>query len=52
MLALPAVEAGQALADLVEISQQIESAVLADREGAVLASTFADEAVPANAPVG
>jgi predicted regulator of Ras-like GTPase activity (Roadblock/LC7/MglB family) len=42
VLALPAVEAGQALADLVEISQQIESALLADREGAVLASTFAD----------
>ncbi|HSK15924.1 MAG TPA: roadblock/LC7 domain-containing protein [Gaiellaceae bacterium] len=36
-------EAGQALADLVEISQQIESAVLADRDGAVLASTLADE---------
>jgi predicted regulator of Ras-like GTPase activity (Roadblock/LC7/MglB family) len=38
------VDAAQALADLVEISSQIESAVLADAEGAVLASTFADEA--------
>ena len=33
-------DAAQALADLVEISSQIESAVLADGEGAVLASTF------------
>jgi predicted regulator of Ras-like GTPase activity (Roadblock/LC7/MglB family) len=33
-------DASQALADLVEISSQIESAVLADGEGAVLASTF------------
>jgi len=37
------VDAAQALADLVEISSQIESAVLADREGAVQASTFGDE---------
>ena len=36
-------EAAQALADLVEISSQIESAVLADGEGTVLASTFGDE---------
>ena len=36
-------DAAQALADLVEISSQIESAVLADGEGAVLASTFGDE---------
>jgi hypothetical protein len=38
------VDAAQALADLVEISSQIESAVLADAEGAVLASTFGDDA--------
>jgi predicted regulator of Ras-like GTPase activity (Roadblock/LC7/MglB family) len=38
------VEAAKALADLVEISSQIESAVLADGDGTVLASTFADEA--------
>jgi predicted regulator of Ras-like GTPase activity (Roadblock/LC7/MglB family) len=37
------VEAAQALADLVEISSQIESAVLADGEGALLASTFDDD---------
>lgn len=36
-------DAAQALADLVEISSQIESAVLADGEGAVLASTFDDD---------
>ena len=36
-------DAAQALADLVEISSQIESAVLADGEGTVLASTFGDE---------
>ena len=33
-------DAAQALADLVEISSQIESAVLADGDGAVLASTL------------
>jgi hypothetical protein len=38
------VDAAQALADLVEISSQIESAVLADAEGAVQASTFGDDA--------
>jgi predicted regulator of Ras-like GTPase activity (Roadblock/LC7/MglB family) len=38
------VDAAQALADLVEISSQIESAVLADEEGAVQASTFDDDA--------
>jgi predicted regulator of Ras-like GTPase activity (Roadblock/LC7/MglB family) len=38
------VDAAQALADLVEISSQIESAVLADTEGAVQASTFGDDA--------
>ncbi|MGH3041915.1 MAG: hypothetical protein ACRDNG_09310 [Gaiellaceae bacterium] len=37
-------DAAKALADLVEISSQIESAVLADGDGTVLASTFADEA--------
>jgi hypothetical protein len=36
------VDAAQALADLVEISSQIECAVLADAEGAVLGSTLAD----------
>ena len=37
-------DAAQALADLVEISSQIEFAVLADRDGIVLASTFGDDA--------
>jgi hypothetical protein len=37
------VEAAQALADLVEISSQIESAVLAKSDGSLLASTLADE---------
>ena len=32
----------QALADLTEISSQIQAAVLADESGAVIASTFAD----------
>jgi predicted regulator of Ras-like GTPase activity (Roadblock/LC7/MglB family) len=36
-------EAAQALADLTEISSQIESAVLADGDGTVLASTFGDD---------
>jgi hypothetical protein len=40
---LPAVEAAQALADLVEISSQIESAVLAKSDGTVLASTLTDD---------
>jgi hypothetical protein len=40
---LPAVDAAQALADLVEISAQIETAVLAEANGTVLASTLADE---------
>lgn len=43
MLGLPPVEAAQALADLVEISSQIESAVLAESSGSVLATTLADE---------
>ena len=34
----------RALADLTEISSQIEAAVLADESGAVVASTFADTA--------
>jgi predicted regulator of Ras-like GTPase activity (Roadblock/LC7/MglB family) len=36
-------EAAQALADLTEISSQIEAAVLADADGAVVASTFTEE---------
>jgi hypothetical protein len=43
VLGLPAVDAAQALADLVEISAQIEAAVLAKADGTVLASTLADE---------
>ena len=43
MLGLRAVDAAQALADLTEISSQIKAAVLADANGAVLASTFAEE---------
>jgi predicted regulator of Ras-like GTPase activity (Roadblock/LC7/MglB family) len=37
-------DAAQALADLTEISSQIESAVIASHKGAVLASTFGDDA--------
>lgn len=36
-------EAAQALADLTEISSQIEGAVLADAAGSVVASTFSDD---------
>jgi predicted regulator of Ras-like GTPase activity (Roadblock/LC7/MglB family) len=36
-------EAAQALADLTEISSQIEAAVLADTDGAVVASTFSQD---------
>jgi predicted regulator of Ras-like GTPase activity (Roadblock/LC7/MglB family) len=36
-------EAAQALADLTEISSQIEAAVLADEDGAVVASTFSED---------
>jgi predicted regulator of Ras-like GTPase activity (Roadblock/LC7/MglB family) len=43
VLGLPAVDAAQSLADLVEISAQIEAAVLAQADGTVLASTLADE---------
>jgi predicted regulator of Ras-like GTPase activity (Roadblock/LC7/MglB family) len=41
VLRLRAVDPAQALADLTEISSQIEAAVLADANGAVLASTLA-----------
>ena len=43
VLGLPPVDAAKALADLVEISSQIESAVLADGDGGVLASTLASD---------
>jgi len=36
------VDPAQALADLTEISSQIEAAVLAEESGAVIASTFTD----------
>ncbi len=39
----PMAQTAQALADLTEISSQIESAVAFDREGTVLASTVDDE---------
>jgi predicted regulator of Ras-like GTPase activity (Roadblock/LC7/MglB family) len=35
-------DAAQALADLTEISAQIEAAVLAEKDGSVLAATFAE----------
>jgi predicted regulator of Ras-like GTPase activity (Roadblock/LC7/MglB family) len=41
------VDADGALADLTEISSQIESAVLMDADGAVLASTFPSDAAAA-----
>ena len=44
VVASPRMDAAQALADLVEISSQIESAVLAGPDGAVLGSTLADAA--------
>jgi predicted regulator of Ras-like GTPase activity (Roadblock/LC7/MglB family) len=37
-------DAAEALADLAEISSQIETAVLVDAQGSVAASTFADPA--------
>ena len=37
-------DAAQALADLTEISSQIEAAALFDEDGGVAASTFADDA--------
>jgi predicted regulator of Ras-like GTPase activity (Roadblock/LC7/MglB family) len=39
----PMAQTAQALADLIEISSQIESAVAFDREGTVLASTVEDD---------
>jgi predicted regulator of Ras-like GTPase activity (Roadblock/LC7/MglB family) len=39
----PVAQTARALADLTEISSQIESAVVFDREGTVLASTVDDE---------
>ena len=44
VVGLRAMNAAQALADLTEISAQIEAAVLADEGGSVVGSTFADEA--------
>jgi predicted regulator of Ras-like GTPase activity (Roadblock/LC7/MglB family) len=41
------VDAAQALADLTEISSQIEAAVLFDESGTVAGSTLADEAAAA-----
>jgi hypothetical protein len=43
VLGLPPVDAAKALADLVEISSQIECAVLANGDGSVLASTLASD---------
>ena len=43
MLGLPAVDPAEALADLTEISSQIEAAVIAEAEGRLVASTFDDE---------
>ena len=42
-------DAAQALADLTEISTQIQAALIADEKGAVLASTFADDATAGQA---
>ena len=44
MLASEPMDAAQALADLTEISSQIEAAVLFDESGAVLGSTLAEAA--------
>jgi predicted regulator of Ras-like GTPase activity (Roadblock/LC7/MglB family) len=44
VVASPRMDAAQALADLTEISAQIEAAVLADHDGSVVASTLADDA--------
>ena len=44
VVACPRMDAAQALADLTEISAQIEAAVLADHDGSVVASTLADDA--------
>jgi len=45
VVASPRMDAAQALADLTEISAQIEAAVLAEHDGTVVASTLTDEAV-------
>ena len=42
LVGLRAVEAAQALADLIEISAQIEAAVLASEDGTVVGSTFSE----------
>jgi predicted regulator of Ras-like GTPase activity (Roadblock/LC7/MglB family) len=42
LVGLRAVEAAQALADLTEVSSQIEAAVLAAEDGTVVGSTFLD----------
>ncbi len=43
MVGLPAMDAAHALADLVEVSSQIEGAVMTDAKGAPVASTFDDD---------
>jgi predicted regulator of Ras-like GTPase activity (Roadblock/LC7/MglB family) len=43
VVACSAMDAAQALADLTEISAQIEAAVLADQDGTLVASTLDDE---------
>ena len=43
VVASSGMDAAQALADLTEISAQIEAAVLAEHDGSVVASTLADE---------
>jgi predicted regulator of Ras-like GTPase activity (Roadblock/LC7/MglB family) len=43
VLASETMDAAQALADLTEISSQIEAAVLFDEDGAVLGSTLVDD---------
>ena len=43
MLAWPAVDPQQALADLTEISSQVRAAVLLDAQGALVAATVADD---------
>ena len=40
---LRGMDAARALADLTELSAQIERAAILDGEGSVLASTFADD---------
>ena len=43
VVASPRMDAAQALADLTEISAQIDAAVLADHDGSVVASTLTDD---------